>query len=94
MPYKTPVNENVVKVPSYLRAKKATENLSPASFDTMDAFKSTLPDAKFYICKGVPRIPDTISKFKRSNPGPANYDIRKLEKGFAKITMGAARGWK
>ena len=60
----------------------------------MDSFKQTLPNQRFYIAKGVPRIPDNTNKFKKTNPGAGHYDIKKIDRGYNMITLGASKGWK
>ena len=95
LPYRKPINAEVDKIPSYLRHKQATAEISPVSHEAMKSFKTaTLAEPRFYIAKGVPRIPEPLNKSTRNNPGASHYDIKKIERGFNKITPGLSRGWK
>ena len=92
--YQKPINEDLDKVPAFLRQNKATKHVSPASFNTLDSFKKTLPAPRFFIAKGTPRLPSTLNKTLKTSPGVGHYDLSKINKGFDKITLGASKGWK
>ena len=79
-----------------MREKKATHLISPASHDPLDALKkAVLPQQRFFMRKGSPlnHIDSEIKRTKK-NPGVGQYDLKKIEKAYDKITLGSGRGWK
>ena len=50
-----PLNEKLDAIPSFLRAKRATANISPASHNPLDSLKTAvMPNKTFYMRKGSP----------------------------------------
>jgi hypothetical protein len=91
-----PINEKLDAQPSFLRAKKATHMISPASHNPLDSLKlAVMPKKTFYMRKGSPKshVDIEIQRTKK-NPGVGHYNIKNIEKAFDKITLGAAKGWK
>ena len=94
--YVKPINEKVESIPSFLRAKKATSLISPASHNPLDAMKkATMPNRTFYSRKGSPKTHVEMEiKRTKGNPGVGHYSIKNIEKGYNAITLGASKGWK
>lgn len=91
-----PLNEKLDSIPSFLRAKRATSNISPASHNPLDSLKTAvMPNKTFYMRKGSPRsYVDQEVKRTKGNPGVGQYNLKNIEKAFTKITLGASKGWK
>ena len=91
-----PINQKLDAVPSFLRAKKATHNISPASHNPLDSLKSAcLPNTTFYSRKGSPKnFIDSEVKRTKGYPGVGQYNEKNLLKAYDKITLGASKGWK
>lgn len=94
--YYKPINEKLDKIPSFLRAKKATHNISPASHNPLESLKSAcMPNRTFYMRKGSPKsYVDHETSRTKGNPGVGHYSIKNIEKAFNMITLGASKGWK
>ena len=96
MNWKKPINEKLDAVPIFLRGKKATHLISPASHNPLESMKSAvMPNKTFYMRKGSPKsYVDMEVKRTKNNPGAGHYDIKKLNSAYDKITLGAGKGWK
>ena len=79
-----------------MRAKKATQNVSPASHNPLESMKTaTLPKQTFYMRKGSPKSHiDMEIKRTKGNPGAGHYSIKTIDKAYNHITLGASKGWK
>ena len=90
------INEKLDAIPTFLRAKKATHNISPASHNPLNSFKSAiLPNKTFHSRKGSPRnFVDQEVKRTKGNPGVGQYNDKNILKAYDKITLGASKGWK
>lgn len=81
--------------PEFLRQRKATELISPVSYETNDSFKRTLRADRFFIAKGKRRgLVETTTETKKFVPGAGTYKLEDIDKGYKVITKGASRGWK
>ena len=67
-----PLNEKLDAIPSFLRAKRATSNISPASHDPLNSLKTAcMPNKTFYMRKGSPKsYVDQEVKRTKGVPGP------------------------
>lgn len=91
-----PINTELDAQPSFLRARKATHMVSPASHNPLESLKvAVLPNQRFYMRKGSPKTFEEIEiKRTKNNPGVGHYDIKNINKAYDKITLGASKGWK
>ena len=56
MTYKKPINQKLDAIPSFLRGKKATHHISPASHNPLESMKNAiLPNRTFYTRRGSPK---------------------------------------
>jgi hypothetical protein len=96
MTFNKAINETLDKIPTFLRAKKATHLISPASHNPLESLKSAcLPNQTFYMRKGSPKSHvDQEIKRTKGNPGVGHYSIKNIENAYNKITLGASKGWK
>jgi hypothetical protein len=67
--------------------------LSPCSYNPGESFKkATLPKDRFYISKSkIDNFVEKTIKNKSWVPKPGHYD---QDKGWARLTKGASKGWK
>ena len=91
-----PLNAKLDAIPSFLRAKRATSNISPASHHPLNSFKSAcLPNKTFYVRKGSPKNFCELESIRtKGNPGVGHYNYKNIEAAYDKITLGASKGWK
>ena len=91
-----PINEKLDATPSFLRGKKATHMISPASHNPLDSLKSAcMPNKTFYMRKGSPKTHiEAEIKRTKNNPGVGQYSIKNINNAYNKITLGASKGWK
>ena len=91
-----PINEKLDAIPSFLRAKPATQNISPASHNPLDSLKTAcMPNKTFFMRKGSPAsYVDQEVKRTKGNPGVGQYNLKNINKAYNMITLGAGKGWK
>ena len=96
MNWKKPINEKLDATPIFLRQKKATHLISPASHNPLESMKTAvMPNKTFYMRKGSPKSHvDMEVKRTRHNPGAGHYNLNNINKAYDKITLGASKGWK
>ena len=95
--YYKPINTKLDTIPSFLRARRATERISPASHDPLDSMKkAVLKNNTFYSRreKNPLTFIDQAIKTTKKNPGVGHYKQENIAKAYDKITLGAAKGWK
>lgn len=70
--------------------------ISPSTYENNDSFKKTqCAKPRFFIGKEKAKNMFTrTSDAKKFVPGPGTHDIKLIDRGYAKITLGASRGWK
>ena len=91
-----PINAKLDAIPSFLRAKRATSNISPASHHPLNSLKAAcMPNRTFYMRKGSPKnFCELEAKRTKGNPGVGHYNSKNIENAYNKITLGASKGWK
>ena len=94
--FKKAINQKLDETPIFLRGKKATHLISPASHNPMESMKTAvLPNKTFYTRKGNPKsYVDLEAKRTKGNPGAGHYNIKNINAAYDKITLGASKGWK
>lgn len=96
LPYKKPINERIDAIPSFLRNKKATCDISPASHNPLESFKRTLPTPRFFTSKDRHDrgLLNHHIKLKKHVPGAGTYDVKNINRAYDFITLGAGKSWK
>lgn len=92
-----PINAKLDSIPSFLRAKRATDRISPASHDPLDSMKKAcLKNNTFYSRKekSPKTFIDQAVNLTKKNPGVGHYKQENIAKAYDKITLGASKGWK
>lgn len=79
-----------------MRQEVASKLISPVTYNHQESYMMTqAPKTKFFLGKGKNNsmVDQAIAKGKQT-PGVGNYDLKSIDKGYQKTTLGASRGWK
>jgi len=89
-----------LNLPTFMRDNfaPATKYVSPASYDPLSSFyKTQARHNSIKILKSNKETGGTIHLAMQAHKGklsPANYDLKLIDNGFKKTTLGLGRGWK